>query len=655
MSAPPLPQPMSLPFASSTTTDDPDGSPAIRLYSVKAGAWLVNYEPVNSRLVAYDGTIRVEVHSAGRTASGDLYQRPVTTLRRSDGRTTPIMLPPPAPGAGIPIQSRTQYRYYLRITRILEGSTTKRSFSLGFQMWRFTKAGISGTWNNEGDVTAEMKWVSAPVEYPSADYLEGDVTNAAGNIVARLKMGWVSPNYRKATVEIDTVQGLKADIPADSGIGHNWQTVFSSIGWELSKDVSDTNISERSGDSWSNAEMHETMIARRDSADLDSEWRYHILIVKRIDATERGIMYDSGSTDSNAVPREGVGISTNWQVPTTGSPNWGHAGGHRFADVKAAYFRTAIHELGHAFGLLHNTVDLGFMNTSDVIAGAGAGTFPDNIKWAFADNDLKRLRHYPDIFIRPGGIPFAEASETVPAISPTDTQISPPGLELAVEPLHSVIPLGAPVRVTVTLKNTGSTPVTTPADISLKSGFVSGTVKDSAGTVRTFTSLVYCVDASPMTELAADEVKTTSLTLLRGAEGALFYSGLCEITVKACWDVFVVEGKTTVLVTGPTTESHAKAARKILITPDAHMVLATGRDLSDGVSAINEAVEDDTLRPHFAAIEAKRLVQQNKVDQASNLVETEGVVMNVKEKEKLGALCKKKGGYSSGCAAVLGL
>ncbi len=51
-----------------------------RINSLRCGCWLISYRPSGNALVAYDGTMRVECHSAGRTASGDLYQRPVGFL-----------------------------------------------------------------------------------------------------------------------------------------------------------------------------------------------------------------------------------------------------------------------------------------------------------------------------------------------------------------------------------------------------------------------------------------------------------------------------------------------------------------------------------------------------------------------------------------------
>ena len=130
---------------------------------------------------------------------------------------------------------------------------------------------------------------------------------------------------------------------------------------------------------------------------------------------------------------------------------WGTVKGMRFGTAKAPYFRTAVHEIGHAFGLYHNTADNGYMNTTDVIASSG-GTFPDNIQWSFNGEDAKRMRHLPDPWVRPGMIPFGQPFTNVP-ISPTDMLDLSGPLELSVRPLLDSIPLGAPVRVKLTLTN----------------------------------------------------------------------------------------------------------------------------------------------------------------------------------------------------------
>ncbi|HEX8061707.1 MAG TPA: hypothetical protein VF535_00675 [Allosphingosinicella sp.] len=617
--------------------------PAIALRSVRCGCWLLNYTPTGSGFVTFDGTMRVECHDAGRTASGDLYQR---GIRFAGFPPRPVLGPAPNPAGGIPIFGRSRYRYYVRVTEILERFTLFTGFRLGFQLYRFDAA--AGSWASEGDFSAQMTWIPAPSGYPSANnYLEGDVRNSSGTVVGRLKMGWLSTRLRRVVVEIDTVAG--SERPVDNGSGVGWAQIFDAVNWEANVLLGDTNVAQPSGPGWSDGEMHAAMLARRDPVSLDSEWRYHILAVRTIDSTPRGIMYDAGGSDSNNVPREGVGISTHWTIPNTA--DWGLVRGQRFGAAPAPFFRTAVHELGHALGLYHNTVDNGFMNTTDVIAGSAtaANPFPNNIKWAFADDDLKRLRHYPDVFVRPGGTAFGTASNATPPITPTDRQAEMPGLELAVTPLLGEVPIGAPVRVRIELRNVGDFVQRVPARLSLKTDFVRGWVIDASGARKSFSPLVRCIEDKPMRDLDPGDSVAYDLTLLRGSEGALFPAGgLYEVLVEISWEVeeveAVVAGRASLLVTGAASASHAAAAHWLLATPDAHLVLALGGEhLDDGIRAIHAALDDEVLRPHYAVIEARRIATLDqragrKVRAEVRNLLADDTVMSQSESEKLDQL-----------------
>jgi hypothetical protein len=479
-------------------------------------------------------------------------------------------------------------------------------------MYRFT---APNTWVNEGSFTAVMSWSTAPAGYPASnDYLTGDVKNSSGAVVGRLTMGWISTYFRKATIEIDRVSASEA--PLENGSGINWRSIFDTVGWDVTVSESTASLTEPSGSSWSDAELHQVMLAQRDSANLDGEWRYHLLAVRFLDSTDRGIMYDAYASDSNNVPREGAAISSHWVIPN--ADPWGLVKGQRFGTATSPYFRTAVHELGHAMGLYHNTVDNGFMNTTPTIASAAtpATPFPNNVQWSFAPDDEKRLRHYPDIFVRPGGVAFGSASSTTPLITPTDLEVEMEGLELRVSPVLESVPLGAPVRVNLELVNISDQPIVTPASLKMKLGFVQGQVVDPAGTIRTFLPLVHCIEDHPLTLLKPGQSLTHSLTLLRGGQGALFpTSGLYQIKVEVHWDSAGVEasvtGQTDVLVTGTVDASHAAAARQILATPDTLLTLVLGGDhLTDGIAAIQTALKNPVLRPHYAYIEAKRLAKR---------------------------------------------
>ncbi|MCU9947742.1 hypothetical protein [Pseudomonas sp. PDM13] len=630
------------------------------LRSIRPGCWLLNYKPTGAPLVSYDGTLRVESHSAGRTASGDLYQRPTIFLplpiaspipllgSRPETSLKPILLAGPNPASGIPILSRSRYRYYIRVTSLPENFYLGNSFNLGFELWRFT---APNSWALDSKLTTQMVRMAGPAGYPSpSDYAEGDVKNAANAVIGRMTMGWLSSYYRRCTVEIDTVSG--SEQPTNSGLGHTWQTVMDAVGWQVAVNLSDTNVAEASGNSWSDAEMHAAMLARRAVVNLDTEWRYHVLAVKNIDSTPRGIMYDNGGTDSNNVPREGIGIASHWTI----AAGWGTVSGKRFGTAAAPYFRTAVHEIGHAMGLYHNSADFGFMCTSDVIAAAGtpATPFPSNIQWSFHPDNLKQLRHYPDPFVRPGSVAFGSASTAMPSITPTDLEAEVLGLDLDVTPLLGEVPLGAPVRVGIALVNRGDQPVRVPANLSLKSDFVSGSVTDPAGTPRSYRTLVHCVEDQPYALLQPGERISESMTLMRGAEGALFgVPGVHEVKVEVHWEidgmVAHAAGSATVMVTAAVEARHAEAAHRVLSTPDAHLVLAIGGDhLTEGLDAIQAALDSPVLKPHFAAIAAKRLAKRfhkRKADpkNASALLDYD-TVMSDAERSKLTTLISDAGG-----------
>ena len=479
----------------------------------------------------------------------------------------------------------------------------------------------------------------------------------------------------------------------DSGLG--WRDVFSQVGFDVTAIQSETTIPSPpgSGGIWSLAEIHQAMLDHREEIDadgsrrvnLDNEWRYHVLAVPTVEFTGhprgvRGIMYDVAATDSNKVPREGVAVSAKWIHPAKGTiinpsepatdplnrePDWGLDTGKAFDQAGNGYFRATVHEIGHCMGLLHNDeypaphgepIDNTFMCPSDSIAAAAtpALKYPQNIQWRFSDFNLRRLRHYPDIHVRPGGLDILTKH---PQITPfLDSHTVIPGLKLELVPILKELPLGAPVRLDVKLINTGSMAIEVPIDISLKSSSISGSVETPHGNLKDFRPLIHCADESDnqTTLLQPDDSIQSSITLLRGPQGALFpTTGISTITVRAIWKIddfpITVTGSTTVYIHGAHSESHAAAAHRILTTPDTHLVLVLGAadHLTEGVEAIQQAVQDETLGPHFAGIEAKRLVRKfgsRDVDfeRVSKLIKN-GAVLSEMEKRGLEGLFRKKG------------
>ena len=499
-------------------------------------------------------------------ASGDLY------VHRPPNRD---------PAAGIPIFPIAAYRHYLRVTEILDGA---RRLTLGYELLQRAR----GDWTVVGRYRARMAWTGPE------GFLRGKVRDAHGAVVGSLALTWVSPYLRRATVEIDRIP--EAERPLQNAAGRGWRDILDQVGWDVTVVESDADVKEPSGESWSNAELHAAMAELREPVDLNREWRYWLLCVRRLDfpGADRGIMFDLGG-GPNDVPREGAAIASHWMVPD--EELWGTIRGARFGTT-AQYFRTAVHEIGDALGLGHNNLELGIMMPTDAIAkhAKDAGPpehFPENVNWSYASNDQKRLRHWPDIAVRPGGPGSAGSEQALPADA-----------ELTVSPLLASVPLGAPVRVDIALSNAEELPV--PTDLSLAGGHVSGTVTDRAGTVRSFRTLIHCIDSDAVGH--AERVEG-SMTLLHGVDGALFpRAGTHTVRVDVRWHVgdaaYAVSGAARVTVTPAVDDAHAAAARRVLSTPETLIALAFGGERQEAIAA---ALDDDVLRPHFAYIEAKRV------------------------------------------------
>ncbi len=682
--APALPKPVKLESEDSTIQQPSPSSPSGSW--LPGGCYLVRLEPIPAdwitfgRKLRYEGTLRVEWQDDRLLGSGDLYisrPQPDEPEFRKD------------PKDGIPIFARDRCRYYLRLARAVQEANGELALTL--EMHRFDPE--AGTWTPEGALAGNVRPASRAngilckdlEDYPphpdsgERNVLFGTLANENGTPVADLSLGWLSTYLRRAALEIWHHKEIEP--PRDNGNGLGWQQVYEQVGWDLQVSHH-RNYKELEQDIWTEEQLHEFMRKKRKGAEsngkegkaLDSRWRYLLLCVKRIrriilDPDEKddlgamfGVMYDAGAFDDNDIPREGAAIAAEAVFPAS----YGDLGGKKLVDTPF-YFRTAVHEIGHAQNLDHNPFHQGFMQrTIKAVAPAPAApgdrAFQTGIAWKFARDDAHRLRHMPDAWVRPGGLPYGKGLRPWP-VPEADVVEEAEDLDLTVEPVRRRLPLGAPLRLDLELRAAkGSHEV---PSLSFRSDSIRARVIDPSGTARPINPLVLepVPLLQPLKPLKANSSKY-GMTLVRGPDGWLMLSpGFYRVEIDLTWDtsdsgvrMWHVAAGCDVMVEAAGSPEHADMAFEVMSTPDVltSMVLKQGSAApASGAagSSLEAASRHDVLGRHFAAIEARLLLEaspstfqewEDLVDRAADRIE-KTTLMTRDERTKLGTRFEQSG------------
>lgn len=258
--------------------------------------------------------------------------------------------------------------------------------------------------------------------------------------------------------------------------------------------------------------------------------------------------------------------------------------------------------------------------------------FPENVVYAFHNLDVERLRHSPDIMVRPGTL--FSASNTPLARHRSRLAKKAAGLRLDVTAHEKRVPLGAPVRVNFRLTNftdRSDNPMRLflPRSLSLKRGHVRGQVRDPEGVKRHFHPLMVIDDHEYDIEgLAPGQSRAHSLSLLHGSRQSLFPKpGRYQITVEIEWELygstyretgettlFTISNSTNVEITGALELTHRRACETLLNDPDILIGFAfrpsLNQDLAGPPSALRTALACPQLNPHYHIVRANQYYEE---------------------------------------------
>ncbi len=685
--------------------------------------------PIPTWALRYLGPLRVEVvkYPKGEEpesclrASGDLYadrhpwsqpsmQDPQPHLDRKYPR--------------IPVFPRADYSFYYTVesltckakdpTAKAKDPTEQREHQLEIRLASFAFDAQKLTWGPATNLTVVVEppkpksgdqRPTGPWDGSFQPFLTGDVTNDDGTPVGSVELRWISNYLREAQIGIEVAPGLKLPLASQRGVevkpgsqlakllpgaallanqaaatfepprasagNCTVQSIFEAIGWRIT--FARPVISSIKADVWQDLDLTTEMLKLRATADYDRQWIYHALVVPRFTTQQYlffGKMYTGVGVDTDLVPREGLVVAAKAQF--TEDAQFGSAAGKALQDVPAAAFCNFMHELGHTMGLLHRYRGNGFMQEllyfALVDTAPGERKFPENLGFHYDPKDVLRLRHHPDIWVRPGGVPFATGFSEMP-VPDNDvlTDVSAQ-MQLVVKPVAPVVPLGAPVKLQLRLTNRTQGTLPGPVDMSLKAGSVAGSVVAPSGEVGTF-SAVAPFDYVHVANFAAGRSLCHGESIWRGPGGALFPApGFYRIDVEVGWvapgGLARSRAHCKVLISPPLTREHEQAAYRILACPDLVYLLinraapgGAGAPVSErlimAMDLLQECLAVAELRPFLAPLEAL-LVASTDLRQSARLLDAQSV-LTTGEVDYLVAQIKQAGKPAAPDGAVRGM
>ncbi len=386
-----------------------------------------------------------------------------------------------------------------------------------------------------------LQITAVPPSTPSDQPVLSVVLKAAGLPSKTIKYRRVSTFFDKVIFEFDSVSGITPVTVFDTGSHPNRpavlpveslsiEDVYRRAGFDV--EVSGSSSVPLTGaganQAWNDTEMHDAMqTAWSRNADI-AQWAMWVFFANQYEDSDTGqpepgmggIMFDSTGRE-----RQGTAIFYNSFISElpAGDPN-------AQAYVDRMRFWTAVHEMGHAFNLLHSWqkalgtpwVQLAnepearsYMNYPYRVVGKVPAFFGD-FEYRFTDKELLFLRHAPRQFVQMGNAAFAASHGF------EEARVSPqPDLTLTIRFNRSeqVFEFMEPVVAEVKLMNVSTGPVIVDENWLSNLHELSITVRKDGGEARVYQGFAtYCRQAKPKV-LQSCEAIYNSIYLAAGANG----------------------------------------------------------------------------------------------------------------------------------------
>jgi hypothetical protein len=539
------------------------------------------------------GTLRVGTDGSSYAVSGDTYRYSLLDILIGSG------IPSFGPTT-IPIYPRSRYNSYFKVTAVnvpfLSTGTCK--IHLVVEEYDYTQP-ASGSFDGTFPVAASRTMdiylmpTAPPVGF-TGPYFTGQIY-IGGVVQPQLSMtlAWVSPMFRKATVEVHTMLGAVApsSVPIPAGSEY-FDTIYAKASWELTVLTDPNPVPVPAGvvptNPWTHAALHNVMTALSDytSVDLDDVWYVHVLVVQAQLGSGRGVMFD----DIN-VPREGVATFCDDGYPSGESAWFGTAANQEQKNVPRAFLRSGTHEITHGFNQIHQELEGGadnsIMTTTPNVAEsihAAGGTFPNDIILDFNEHVRHHLGHLPDPVVRPGGMTFTAGHNGIPVPSEDDDQpdeaFEHPSIEVTLKAQKTRLKLGEPLHLRWEMRNKGKTTVMAPNFVGIEHEFAEISVLKPDGVSMDVAPFVIVCDAAQLTNLAPGETRSAEHDLFWSTQGFAFESpGKHTVAVDISWRAYGAKVRASdaveILIDYPVTERDNEVIAQMM-DPEVGRFIALG-------------------------------------------------------------------------------